>query len=167
LSAGWGVLGFGPGYLHEEGLLSGTGPWLPQLFIEPRPLPGWLTALLLGASGALLTGLALRSGFRRDRTPETSIGLLLLMIVVFLEVLAPNYPWYFLVAAAFLPLTSAISPWILTTFGFAFYDVIAMDPTSIPLRFSKVALYLTTSLAIIYDVYTSRLPAPGERGAPT
>lgn len=166
LSAGWGVLGFGPGYLREEGLLSGTGLWLPQLFMESRPLPTWLVVILYGAGALLLAVIALQAGFRRDRSPEASIGSLLLLVLVFLDILAPNYPWYFIVLVAFLPLSPAISPWILPTFAFAFYDVIGpADPTWIALRITKVTLYLLTTIAIVLDIRSGRLPGLSGRGA--
>lgn len=166
LSAGWKVLGFGQGYLREEGLTTGTGFWLPQIFMQARELPTWATAGYLALSAALLIGLALWAGFRRDRTPEATISFLLLSIMVFLDLLSSNYPWYFLAAMPFLPLTRAVSPWILTSGGFAFYDVIApFDPTWLPLRWTKVALYLATTLAIAYDIYTGRLPGRRKSGA--
>lgn len=159
LSAGWGVLGFGQGYLQEEGLMTGTGLWLPQLFVPAQPLPTWLVIALYGAGALALAGLALQAGFRMDRSAATSIGCLLLMVLVFLEILAPNYPWYFLVLAAFLPLSPAVSPWILPTLAFAFYDVIgSADPTAIPLRISKVTVYLLTCIAIVFDIRSGRLP---------
>lgn len=160
LSAGWGVLGFGPGYLREEGLLTGTGLWLPQLFAPAQPLPIWLVVTLYGGGALALAGLAIQAGFRRDRSPATSIGTLLLLILLFLDILAPNYPWYFLVLAAFLPLSPAVSPWILPTLGFAFYDVIGpADPTWLPLRITKVTVYLLTTMAIVYDIRSGRLPS--------
>jgi hypothetical protein len=159
LSAGWGVLGFGPGYLREEGLLSGTGLWLPQLFAPAQPLPTWLVVTLYGVGALLLAGIALQAGFRRDRSPEVGIGSILLLVLVFLDILAPNYPWYFLVLVAFLPLSPAVSPWILPTFAFAFYDVIGpADPTWMPLRITKVTLYLLTTIAIVFDIRSGRLP---------
>ncbi|RTL65213.1 MAG: DUF2029 domain-containing protein [Hyphomicrobiales bacterium] len=166
LPAGWGVLGFGPGYLREEGLLSGTGLWLPQLFAPAQPLPTWLVVALYGAGALLLAGIALQAGFRRDRSPEASIGSMLLLVLVFLDILAPNYPWYFLVLVAFLPLSPAVSPWILPTFAFAFYDVIGpADPTWISLRITKVTLYLLTTIAIVLDIRSGRLPGLTGRGA--
>ena len=167
LSVGWGVLGFGQGYLREEGLLTGTGLWLPQLFAPAHPLPTWLVVTFYGGGALALAGLALQAGFRRDRSPAASIGSLLLLILVFLEILAPNYPWYFLVLTAFLPLSPAVSPWILPTLAFAFYDVIgSSDPTWIPLRITKVIFYLLTSIVIIYDIRSGRLPGLIGRGAP-
>ncbi len=158
LSAGSGVLGFGAGYLREEGLLTGTGLWLPQIFMEARPLPPTLVIGVYAAAAALLGAIALRAGFRTDRSAPVSIDTLLLLCLVFMDVLAPNYPWYFLILVAFLPLTNAISPWILPTFGFAFYDVIgAADPTAISLRVAKAGLYLMTTLALVYDIRSARL----------
>ncbi len=81
------------------------------------------------------------------------------MVLVFLEIWRPTIPGTSSFSRRFFPLSPAVSPWILPTLAFTFYDVIgSADPTAIPLRISKVTVYLLTCIAIVFDIRSGRLP---------
>ena len=50
------------------------------------------------------------------------------LLLVFLFLLSPDYPWYCLVAVPFLALVGGAPGWVLTIGGFMLYDVVTGDP---------------------------------------
>lgn len=155
LDVGWDVLGFLPGYAQEEGISDGRGFWLLARLQEvtgPLPAAKWL---YLAASAGLLGTLALRAAFRAHRTPETTIISLTWMSLAFLVLLAPDYPWYFLLLMPFLALSPLLSPWVLTSGAMIIYHVIDNDRV---LHFdtSQNILYGATLLAVAYDLWPGR-----------
>ena len=75
-----------------------------------------------------LAALALRAGFRRVRTPASTLADINRLLLVFLFLLSPDYPWYFLCAVPFLALLGGAPGWVLTVGGFMLYDVVTGDP---------------------------------------
>lgn len=129
LSVGTGVLGFlGSGYLSEERVNTGGGFW-PLVVWRALfgPSPGD-AGVYLALSSLILAALALRAGFRQDRTPAATLADINRLLLVFLVLLSPDYPWYFLVAVPFLALIGGASGWALTVGGFMLYDVVTGDP---------------------------------------
>jgi hypothetical protein len=128
LTVGAGVLGFLPAYLSEERLDSGSAFWVVnavQALAGPSP---WWKALYMAAAALILGGLALRAGFRRERTLPVAIEDTTALILAFSVLLSPDYPWYFLMAVPFLVLTGSTAGWALTVGGFLLYDVLPGDP---------------------------------------
>ena len=120
--AGRGVLGFvTSGYMSEEGLLNGTGIWLVSLvrFLVGN-MPG-LVALYLALTAAVMGWLALRVAFRAERTPQSSIDDVTLLLIAGLFLLSPNYAWYFLALVPFLALGAGAPAWALTVAAFFLY----------------------------------------------
>lgn len=155
LDVGWGVLGFLPDYAQEEGLSDGRGFWLLARLQEvtgPIPAGTWL---YLAASAGLLGALALRAAFGAHQTPETMINSLTWMALAFLVLLAPDYPWYFLLLVPFLALSPLLSPWMLTSGALILYHVIDNDRV---LHFAtrENLLYGATLLAAAYDLWSGR-----------
>ena len=112
LSVGAGVLGFLPGYLQEEGFASGSGSgfkllWLVEQVAGPLPLR---RHAYIGLAALVLIGLALAVGFRSDRSEEASIRSLGWLLIAFLVLSSPHYPWYFLVLVPFLALAPPPRP---------------------------------------------------------
>ena len=129
LSVGRGVLGFlATGYVEEEGLSSGAG--FTALRIWRGCVGEWPhdTAIYLGLCLAILTALALRTGFRAVRTPARSLHDINLSIVTLLFLLSPEFPWYLLMAVPFLSIAATLPGWALTVGGFMLYDVVPGDP---------------------------------------
>ncbi|PJI54893.1 hypothetical protein CTI14_10265 [Methylobacterium radiotolerans] len=76
----------------------------------------------------ILTVLALRTGFRRTRTPERTVRDINCSIVTLLFLLSPEFPWYLLMAVPFLSVAATLPGWVLTVGGFMLYDVVPGDP---------------------------------------
>lgn len=49
------------------------------------------------------------------------------MLIAFLVLISPNYPWYFLVLVPFLAISPSATAWVLTSAGVLFYDVVPND----------------------------------------
>ncbi|GJD44855.1 hypothetical protein AFCDBAGC_2724 [Methylobacterium cerastii] len=129
LSVGGGVLGFlATGYVQEEGLSSGWGFTLLRLWRFSVGEWPHDTGIYLGLCLAILAALALRTGFRRGRTPERSLRDINLSIVMLLFLLSPEFPWYLLMAVPFLSIAATLPGWVLTVGGFMLYDVVPGDP---------------------------------------
>jgi hypothetical protein len=158
LSAGWNVLGYLHGYMVEEGFASGGGfRYLGMLERLTGPIPHGATAYLV-AAGAIVAGLALRIGFRGDRSPTMTIAALGALLTVFLVLLTPHYPWYYLILGPFLVLQRTVTPWVLMTGGFLLYDVIDQDWMP-PFALREGAFHLSALVAVAYDLWAARSPA--------
>lgn len=125
LSVGAGVLGYLPGYVDEEGLASGQGIG-PVRLIEQitGPLPYATVAYALIAT-VILAGLAFAVAFRQDRSQRAAIAATAWLLVAFLILASPHYPWYFLVLVPFLALAPSATAWTLTLLCPLLYDSIA------------------------------------------
>ncbi len=124
LSVGTGVLGYLWGYIDEEGLASGRGfsaLWLMERFTGP--VPGAARAYVAIAA-LVIVCLSIAVAFRKDRSPQTSVASLSWLLVIFLVVVSPHYPWYFLVLAALLVIRPSATAWVLTLASPLLYDVV-------------------------------------------
>jgi hypothetical protein len=115
LGVGTGVFGFlFTGYIHEEGLQSGQGFWLVHAARTAfGNIPG-LVPLYLALAAGTLGLLALRVAFARDPSPERSVRDMAMLLMVGLVLLSPNYPWYYLVVVAFIPIGGGTPAWVLS-----------------------------------------------------
>jgi hypothetical protein len=127
LSVGPGVFGFVSGYVEEEGFASGNGfklLWLVQQATGPISYGRAVyLAIVLFALGAL----ALRVALRTDRGAQASIRATGWMLIAFLVLISPNYPWYFLVLVPFLALAPTATGWVLTSASVLFYNALPDD----------------------------------------
>jgi len=155
LSAGSGVFAFVPGYVQEEGFLSGRGfklLWLLQLATGPLRHG---TAAYLAASALALGALALAVGFRADRSPRASMRAARWLLIAFLVLVSPNYPWYFLALAPFLALSPSATVWVLTSASVLFYDVVPDDV--LPAYEVRIAVFTLAVLsALARDLWIER-----------
>jgi alpha-1,6-mannosyltransferase len=111
IGAGSAVLGFLPGYLHEEGLQSGAGLFLWNLLNSAPPLEHVGPALYLALAAAALAALAFHSLFTAEGRylPAT-----LTLAVAAMVLLSPHYPWYFAWIVPFICFTPRPSVLYLT-----------------------------------------------------
>lgn len=155
LSVGRGVIGFLPGYLDEEGMTSGHGIgvlWLLEQAVGR--MPGALTAYVVVAA-LLLVGLATAAAFRRDGSDATAIRYLSWLLIAFLTLASPHYPWYFLVLVPFLAISASSTGWLLTLASPLIYDSIA--GTGWPDYSTRIALFtLATLAALAHDALRAR-----------
>ncbi len=156
MSVGWKVLGFASGYAAEEGYKAGGGFWYPDLLqVLTGPIPG-IGRIYLVAAGLGLAVLALRIGFRSDRSARTSIEALGVLVTVFLVLLTPHYPWYYLAATPFLAIyPRVLTLWVLSIGGLQMHDVI---PGDIVPDFGRrqFVFHATVLLAVAWDIYARR-----------
>jgi alpha-1,6-mannosyltransferase len=163
LSAGTGALGFLPMYASEERLDSGSAFWLLETLRPVIGSPAWAVPLYLGGSLAILAGLALRAGFRKDRPLAVTLDDINALLLAFSFLLSPDHPWYFLMLAPFIALTGSIPGWVLTVGGFALYDVIPWDP-QVPFWLRDAAFNLAVLAVMILSLRRARIPRAGQFG---
>jgi hypothetical protein len=123
LEVGWGVLGFLPRYLAEEGFTAGGAGFflwsVARLFL---PLGGVSDPAYIVGAALLLLGLAVYVTVSRIGSDSPTAGAALLA-AAFIFLLSPHYPWYFawlIVFACVRPLLSLL--W-LTLASFLLYLV--------------------------------------------
>ena len=117
IAVGWRVLGFLPGYAHEEGLRSGRGLWPLDLLGAALHsglgvmLPGFAAPLYLALVAVALAGIGLAIAFRSLPTDEPgairgmATGMATLGVAGMLAI-SPHYPWYFV----WLALPAVLAP---------------------------------------------------------
>jgi alpha-1,6-mannosyltransferase len=161
LSAGTGILGFLPTYVNEERLDSGSAFWVVEALRWVLGPSAWTTFLYLGASLAILAGLALRAGFRKDRPLAVTLGDINALLLAFCFLLSPNHPWYFLMVVPFVALTGSFAGWVLTIGGFALYDVAPWDP-QVPFWMRDAAFNLAVLAALLVSLRQARSTQAGQ-----
>ena len=124
LGAGWGVFGFLTGYISEEGLSTGSGIWLVALAQALLGNVPGLTALYAVVAAGIMAWLGLRVAFGAPRSPRETLADIILLLTAGLFLMSPNYAWYFLALAPFIPLAAApvqAPIWALTLGAFLLY----------------------------------------------
>jgi hypothetical protein len=164
LSVGTGVLGFLPGYAGEEKLDSGSGFWLLAVLRWLAGAPILPTAAYLLACFAALAALALRAGFRRDRPLAVTVADINALLLAFLFLLSPDYPWYFLMLVPFVALTGSWPAWAMTVGAFVLYDPWLFDP-GVRVQARDTVLYLAAAAALLAAAGWARRSRPVLHGA--
>ena len=152
-SAGTGVLGFLPNYAHEQGLDSGEGLFVLALLKRFGVAQPWMRDAYLGAAALLLIGLALWTRRHGASDLGTALHGTALLLVVFLLLLTPVYPWYFLIVVPLTPLLGLASPFVLATGGFLLY---AFNPDQPPFLGRWSLLIGLTAAAAFWDLQRIR-----------
>jgi alpha-1,6-mannosyltransferase len=155
LSVGSGVLGFLPDYIQEEGFASGSGfklLWLMQQATGPVANGG---RIYISISALILAALALAVAFRTDRSEQAALRALSWLLVAFLVLSSPHYPWYFLVLVPFLALHATATAWVLTTASVLFYP-----DGALPSYEARITLFTLAMLAALAWDIRSELRKP-------
>jgi hypothetical protein len=121
VSAGTGVVGFLPGYAHEQGLDSGRGVFALALLGAAGLYRPWMAGTYALAAALLLVAASVWTRRRGETGLRAGLGGTALLVVVFLLLLTPVFPWYFLLALPFTALLGLWSPFALSTGGFLLY----------------------------------------------
>lgn len=133
LSVGAGVLGFMPAYLGEENIASAEAFWLVGAITWLTGPLAWVKPLYMALAAALLGVLALAVPFGRDDRPEDAMLARLTrvfwLVLAFVMVLSPNYPWYYLMLVPFVAVLGPLPGWAASILCFLLYDVIWGDFT--------------------------------------
>jgi alpha-1,6-mannosyltransferase len=161
LSVGSGALGYLWGYADEEGLVSGRGfnaLWLMERLTGHLPAA---TTVYLAIAAAIMIALVIAVAFRRDRSPRASIACLGWLLVVFLILLSPHYPWYFLVLVPLLVLQPSVTAWVLTLTCPILYA--SIGEAGWPSYDARIAAFTVATLAALaHDAWRLRLK-PSDR----
>ena len=161
LSVGSGVLGFLGGYIDEEGLASGNGIVLLRFARVAIGSIPHAAALYAATSATILVSLALAAGFRKDRSDRTALSWLTWLLIAFLILSSPHYPWYFLVLVPVLALNPTATAWVLTFGCPLFYD--SVGGTGWPDYDTRMALFaMATAVALALDARGIRNSVMGE-----
>ncbi len=118
--AGWGVLGYLPGYIAEEGFHTGDRFFLIDflrrtLEVTLRP------ALYLTAAATVLAGLAAWIIARGPLGGRRQTAAVLLLAATATLVVSPAYPWYFLWLLPCLAVVPSVPLLVVTGAGFVQY----------------------------------------------
>ena len=141
--------------MAEEEFSSGGGfRYLAMIERVMGPIKGG-GALYLIFAATVLFALALKTGFRADRSGAASVRALGILLIAFLVLLTPHYPWYYLALAPLLAFGYWLTPWVLTTGGFLLYDVIDGD-TLPPFLMRETALHVAALAALVYEFWGTR-----------
>jgi hypothetical protein len=155
LSVGSGVLGYLWGYIDEEGLASGRGfnvLWLLERFAGP--VPG-AVRVYVAVAAVIMIGAAVAVAFRRDRRAEAAVAGLSWLLIVFLTLASPHFPWYFLALVPVLAVHPSATGWVLTLASPLLYDSAArVEWLSYDTRI--VAFTLATAAALAFDAWALR-----------
>ena len=139
LGVGWGVFGFLPGYLGEEGFAGGgSGFYLWAVARTIIPLGGISLLAYIGIAAALGGGLAL---WVVRRQPDPAAGAALIA-GLFMLLLSPHYPWYFAWLVVFACLVPSAALLWLTLASFLLYLV----PVGSQLVWDRPRLLVETAL---------------------
>jgi alpha-1,6-mannosyltransferase len=165
LPAGWNVFGFlTAGYLTEEGIASGDNIWPLAVW---RVLFGRLpmdAIIYFVIAGAAIAALALRMAFRQA-PPAEKLADIKLLLLAFLFLLSPNYPWYFLIVTPFLALGGGAPAWTMTIGAVLLQEEAWWDYT-VPILIRKSVLFGAFLVACAYSIWNSRRTPDGRPLSP-
>jgi alpha-1,6-mannosyltransferase len=155
LSVGSGVFGYLWGYVAEEGLGSGRGfnvLWLMERWTGPVPAAA---GIYVAIAAVVMITLAITVPFRKDRSPQTAVASLNWLLVTFLVLASPHYPWYFLVLVPLLAIHPSATAWVLTLACPLLYA--SVDGTGWPGYDARIAAFTAaTAAALAYDIWRLR-----------
>lgn len=156
LGVGWKVLGFLPEYVAEEGLNKSYGFRYLALIDNLIVKVPHGSAIYAAVSGLTMLGLAFAASFRKDRSLAGSLRALAVLLTVFLILMTPHYPWYYLVLVPFLAFFPwSWTLWLLTVGGMQTYQAIPNDP--LPDYFTRQYVFHTLALlALACDIAWAR-----------
>lgn len=153
---GAGAFGFLPRYFGEEGIGSGQGFLLLRLIaLVDQTLPRAATFVYIAVAAAALAGLALVLVADRRRDIVTAARQAQILLLTFLVLLSPNYPWYFLVL---VPL-GCLSPWmparIATLLAVILYAAPPLDAEQQTVLVQSIS-YGTVIMSLAFELYHQR-----------
>jgi len=165
LSVGWGVFGFlTTGYLDEEGIASGDKIWLLALWrmvVGRMPMDA---TIYVAVAGAIIAAVAMRIAFRKVDTAE-KLGDIKWLLMAFLFLLSPNYPWYFLIATPFVALSGGAPVWAMTIGAVLLQEEAGWDYT-VPILIRKSVLFGAFLIAGAYSIWSETRRRVPQKASP-
>jgi len=123
LGVGWGIIGFLPGHMAEEGFTGGgAGFYLWSLAKAVLPLGGAPATGYLVFAAVILLAVGAFVAFRRGAL-ELDVAGATLLATICMVLLSPHYPWYFCWLVVFACLLPCFSLLWLTVATFLLYLV--------------------------------------------
>ena len=152
-SVGTGVFGFlSTGYLIEEGIVSGGNNWLlsigRRLFGDYR----YDSAVYFGISMLAVSVLAMKAAFRQQRSTESMLADINMLLLAFLLLLSPDHPWYFLIIMPLVALRGSTVGWAVSIGALLLQDELEWD-AYIPIFTRKTVLYGGVALAFTWSIW--------------
>jgi alpha-1,6-mannosyltransferase len=159
LSVGTGVLGFLPEYLSEERINDGGDNWWLTVWRSVMGAHPADVVVYLALVGVVLGGLALAAAFRSDRSPQAVLDDTARLLLVFLLLLLPKYPWYFLAITPFLALRGGAVVWAASTGALLLQEEVDIGEY-IPLFIRQTGLYGAVAVALLWSMWGRRRVVP-------
>ncbi|MBI4274363.1 MAG: DUF2029 domain-containing protein [Rhizobiales bacterium] len=156
LSVGAGVFGFlTTGYFSEEQFASGDKvlPLVAWRFVFGTVHGDALVYFVM--AGLVLAALSLLAASREPRSIDSSLADITRLLLAFLFLLSPNYPWYFLAVTPFLALYGSAPVWAASIGALLLQDEVHWD-FDVSWMIRKSALYGTFLLACAYSFWRTR-----------
>jgi alpha-1,6-mannosyltransferase len=153
LSVGWGVFGYlTTGYLHEEGLESGSTFWILSVVREIFGGARGDTVVYLALSALAVVAMAMFAAHRAEQSIDARLADINTLLLVTLFLLSPNYPWYFLLVTPFVALRGGMPNWALTVGPILLQEEVAWD-YNVPLLVRETVFYGAFLAACGYVVW--------------
>jgi len=167
LSVGWNVFGFlTKGYLVEEGVSTGSGLWLLDLWrLAFGAHRGDVAAYIVFAASLMMAG-SVWIWSRPQRNEVADLAGINSLLLAGLVLLSPNYPWYFLALVPFLPLCGNAPTWAATIGAILLTDEVETD-FQIPTMIVKSVLFGAIFLSVVWSMRRkAAMPAISQESAP-
>jgi alpha-1,6-mannosyltransferase len=161
-SAGRGVLGFATAYPSEEDMLGGSGLWLVALVRLVVDQSAILVPIYFALAACVMGWLALRVSFRAERTPQTTIDDIALLLTAGIFLFSPNYAWYMLALVPFLALGAGAPIWALTLAAFFLYRPALLPENDLAWKTIATVPFLI-AVAVTFVARSRTLHSRGER----
>jgi hypothetical protein len=152
LSVGTGVAGFLPAYLHEERIDDSHDNWWLTVWrsvFGAHPADAIVYLVLVGL---VLGSLALIAAFRSDRRPQTVVDDTARLLLVFLLLVLPRYPWYFLAITPFVALRGNAVFWAASIGALLLQEEVGRGDY-IPLFIRQTGLYGAVAVALLWSMW--------------
>jgi len=156
LTVGRDVFGFlAAGYLGEEFFLSDSEIWPLEIWrLVFGTYRGDIIVYLILVIFTLAT-LAVAVVFKRQRSMATTLADINRLLLTFLLLLSPRYPWYFLAITPFVALRGGATVWVASIGALLLQEEVDWD-LYIPLMARKTVLYGAVIVAFGYSLWRSR-----------
>ncbi|MEX0590505.1 MAG: glycosyltransferase 87 family protein [Xanthobacteraceae bacterium] len=156
LSVGSGVFGyFTTGYIQEESLDTGSAFWIVTVW---RTLFGITRAdvvVYLAAAAIVLVAFGIVAAMREPRSIATGLADINRLLLVFLLLLSPNYPWYFLMVTPFVALRGGAPNWTMSLGAILLQNEVDWDHY-VPYMVRETILYGAFLAACGYAAWRAR-----------
>jgi alpha-1,6-mannosyltransferase len=154
-SAGIGVLGFLPEYLREEHIGDGGDNWWLTVWRSVVGAHPGDAILFLALAGLVLGAFALTSALRKERTQQTILADTGMLLLLFLLLLSPRYPWYFLSIVPFVALQGGAVLWAASIGALLLQEEVGWGGY-IPLFIRQTGLYGGIAVALVWSTWIRR-----------